>query len=274
MAETNQNQLAPILYLPHGGGPMPLLGDPSHKNMIAFWQAMAEKFPNPDAIVMISAHWEADIASITASEAPELIYDYSGFPPETYEYKYPSPGNPALAKQMAEMLTASNIPVVQELERGYDHGMFVPMMLMYPEANIPCVQLSLLKSSDAQQHLNLGKALSKLREQNILIIGSGMSFHSFTAMRRKSADDQKQSQDFDSWLVETCCSEALTAEQGEQRLIDWESAPSGRFSHPREEHLLPLHVCFGMAASSGHKAEHAYSGSWNGLNLSAFLWNT
>ena len=272
MTEANQNKLAPILYLPHGGGPMPLLGDPSHAGMVKFWKEMAKQFPKPDAIVMISAHWEADTASITASEAPEMIYDYSNFPAETYQYKYPSPGNPALAQQMAEMLTASNIPSTQALERGYDHGMFVPMMLMYPEANITCIQLSLLNSLDAQQHLDLGKALYELRQQNVLVIGSGMSFHSFPAMRRRSADDQKQSQAFDHWLVETCCSDTLTAEEREQRLSNWESAPSARFCHPREEHLLPLHVCFGMTASSNQIAKHAFSESWNGLNISAFLW--
>jgi aromatic ring-opening dioxygenase catalytic subunit (LigB family) len=272
MNEANQNKLAPVLYLPHGGGPMPLLGDPSHAGMVRFWKEIAQQLPKPEAIVLISAHWEADTASITASEAPEMVYDYYNFPAETYEYKYPSPGNPALATQMSGMLTAKNIAAKLELERGYDHGMFVPMMLMYPEANIPCIQLSLLTSLDAQQHLDLGKALAGLREKNVLIIGSGMSFHSFPAMRRKSADDQKQSQAFDQWLVETCCSETLTTEERELRLSDWESAPSGRFCHPREEHLLPLHVCFGMAASSNQTAKHAYSESWNGLNISAFLW--
>ena len=120
--------------------------------------------------------------------------------------------------------------------------------------------------------IDIGKALAELRQQNILVIGSGMSFHSFPAMRRQSADDQKQSQAFDHWLVETCCSETLTVEEREQRLSNWESAPSARFCHPREEHLLPLHVCFGMAASAKQKAKHAYSESWKGLNISAFLW--
>ena len=272
MTEAHKKPLAPILYLPHGGGPIPLLGDPSHAGMVAFWKQMAECFPKPDTIVMISAHWEAEVATITSGEAPELIYDYYNFPPETYQYKYPSPGNPELVKQMAGMLEASNIPVKQDSERGYDHGMFVPMMLMYPDADIPCVQLSLLSSLNAQQHVDLGKALSALREQNILVIGSGMSFHNFAAMRGKSADDKQQSQVFDQWLVETCCDETLSAEQREERLSHWESAPSGRFCHPREEHLLPLQVCFGMSASSNHKAEHAYSESWNGLSISAFLW--
>lgn len=200
MTEAKQNPLAPILYLPHGGGPMPLLGDASHAGMVNFWKRMAEKFPTPDAIVMISAHWEADVASITAGEAPELIYDYYNFPPETYQYKYPSPGHPELATQMAGLLGAGNIPA------------------------------------------------------------------------KLDADDQQQSRAFDDWLVETCCADALTAEQREQRLSHWESAPSGRFCHPREEHLLPLQVCFGMAVSGDSKAEHAYSEQWNGLAISAFLW--
>ena len=251
---------------------MPLLGDPSHAGMVAFWKEMAKRFPRPDAVVIVSAHWEENVASITAAAAPELVYDYYNFPAETYTYKYPAPGNPALAQQMADSLSAQSIPVKLETERGFDHGVFVPMMLMYPEANIPCVELSLLSSLDAQQHIDMGKALSDLRMQNILVIGSGMSFHNFSAMRGRTTEDQRKSKEFDDWLFETCCDEQLTTEQREQRLSGWDSAPSSRFCHPREEHLLPLQVCFGLAASTTPKAERVYSENGMGLQISAFLW--
>lgn len=264
--------LAPILYLPHGGGPMPLMGDPSHANMVAFWKSMAQRFPQPDAVVVISAHWEAEVVSVTADQQPALIYDYYNFPAETYQYQYPAPGDPALAQRVADALSAQSIPVQQDTRRGYDHGMFVPMMLMYPQATIPCVQVSLLNHLDAAAHIAYGKALASLRQHNILIIGSGMSFHNFTAMRRRSAADLQQSQQFDDWLLETCCADDLTVAQREQRLVDWEQAPAGRFCHPREEHLLPLHVCFGMAATSTPKATRVYTETGMALQVSAFLW--
>ncbi len=272
MNKPDTKLLAPILYLPHGGGPRPLMNDPGHAGMVDFWQDMAKQFPQPDAIIVISAHWEADVATVTANAAPAMYYDYYNFPPETYQYQYPAPGNPALAQQMAELLAGHNIQAKQDPERGYDHGLFVPLMLMYPQADIPCVELSLLSSLDASQHIELGQALASLREQNILVIGSGMSFHNFTAMRRNKVEDQLKSQAFDNWLVETCCSEGVTPTQRQNRLTNWESAPDARFCHPREEHLLPLHVCFGMASGTTPRATHVYSDAWMGLQISAFLW--
>ena len=172
MIEHDTRHTAPILYLPHGGGPMPLMGDASHAGMIAFWKAMAARFPKPDAIIMISAHWEASTATVNAATSPGMLYDYYNFPAETYEYQYPAPGNPTLAKQVIDLFGQHSISATAELDRGYDHGVFVPMMLMYPEADIPCVQLSLLENLHAQQHLDMGKALASLRSQNILVIGS------------------------------------------------------------------------------------------------------
>ena len=166
------NSPIPVVYIPHGAGPLPVLGDDSHKELTAFLKALPESFPRPRAILMISAHWESDQARVSAAQHPQMIYDYGGFPPETYTYKYPAPGDPELAAQVHELLQAQDIPTTVDPERGYDHGTFVPLMLMYPKAEIPVVQVSLIDDLDAEQHIRLGEALAPLRAQGVLIIAS------------------------------------------------------------------------------------------------------
>src|SRR5690606_2997670 len=131
-------------------------------------------------------------------------------------------------------------------QRGFDHGVFVPLLLMYPQADIPVLQLSLLSSLDAERHIALGEALSELRQMNVLILGSGMSFHNMQAlMAGESPELSARSDAFHDWLVKTCTSDSLHREERKQELLFWYRAPEGMFSHPRPEHLLPLHVCFG-----------------------------
>lgn len=258
-----EHSLMPIIYIPHGGGPMPLLGDPGHAGLTAFLKGLNDFLPQPKTILMISAHWEENAASISAASQPEMIYDYGGFPPETYEYQYPAPGHPELAQQVASLLKSQNIEHVLDPRRGYDHGTFVPLMLMYPDAKIPVVQLSLLHSLDAAKHLELGQALVPLREQGVLIIGSGASFHG----RGTPADSVA----FDDWLTETLVETPL--EQAHQRLVDWDQAPSARECHGREEHLLPAHVCFAAASAVAKPAKKVYTGSLFGKTISSFMWD-
>lgn len=260
--ETQADSLMPIVYLPHGGGPLPLLGDPDHKDLTAFLKALPERLPEPRAILMISAHWEHDIAALSASPHPPMIYDYGGFPPETYTYQYPAPGSPELAKNVAGLLKAHDIAHVLDAQRGYDHGTFVPLMLMYPEARVPVVQLSLLHSLDADKHLALGQALAPLREEGVLIVGSGLSFHAKGTVEHSLA--------FDDWLTETLVN-TPTAE-ARQRLAHWVNAPAARECHQREEHLLPVHVCFGAASAAKQTAQKVFSGSFYGKQISGFLW--
>lgn len=162
--DVDKNKLMPVLYLPHGGGPMPLLGDPGHKELIDFLRKIPKELPSPKAILMISGHWENDIAAISSSPNPQMIYDYGGFPAECYEYQYPAAGNPVLAQTVADCLEAHDIACTLDNQRGFDHGTFVPLMLMYPDANIPVVQLSLLQSLDPAKHIALGEAIASLRE--------------------------------------------------------------------------------------------------------------
>lgn len=263
---------ARILYLPHGGGPMPLLGDPGHKNLIQFLQGISERFARPEAILIISAHWEEPQFTLTSSESPGLIYDYGGFPPESYAIRYPAPGFPELAREIARGLEAQSIPVQLDSVRGLDHGVFVPLKLMYPDAEIPCLQLSLLDNLDAGFHIALGKCLSFLADKNILVVGSGMSFHNMRSFFDPGLVKKEENVGFNDWLVETCTSNNLSEEERERRLCNWQRAPAALKCHPRPEHLLPLHVCFGMAHAKGDLAEVVFSDDVMGRQVIGLLW--
>lgn len=170
-----------IVYLPHGGGPLPLLGDPAHAPLVEALKSVTHKWPRPVSILVISAHWEAPVPTLTASALPGLLYDYSGFPPESYRIGYPAPGAPERAENIARTLGQQGIEARLETQRGWDHGVFVPLKLMYPEADIPVIQCALVGSLDAEQHLRLGEALRAAVADDMLVIGSGFSFHNLRA---------------------------------------------------------------------------------------------
>ena len=260
-----------ILYFPHGGGPLPLMGHPGHADLNRFLGGYADTIDKPDAIIVISAHWEAAEITITASAAPPLLFDYSGFPPETYEYQYPAPGHPQLATRVHDLLSKAGIEARLDTERGFDHGVFVPLLLMYPGADIPCIQISLSSSLDAALHVRIGKALNALKKDNLLVLGSGFSFHNFQVMISKSGDGvDSRNQAFEGWLAQTCCDSSLPEAERERRLVDWQEAPHARYCHPREEHLLPLQVCYGMGQAA---ARQVYREPVVGFLTSAYQWN-
>ncbi|MBQ0728258.1 MAG: dioxygenase [Thalassolituus oleivorans] len=239
---------ANILFISHGGGPMPLLGDAGHVEMVQCLQDFALQIRKPSAILVVSAHWEAKHATVTSATAPELIYDYSGFPPESYAIKYPAPGAPDLADDIVQALTAAGIEAAKDAQRGWDHGVFVPLKIMYPEADIPCVQLSLVKGLNADTHVALGKALQTLNHPGLLVIGSGFSFHNMRAFFAAETPEIRQANlAFQQWLDDTCLNRELNEGERTKRFREWALAPAARFCHPREEHLLPLHVCYGLA---------------------------
>jgi len=251
---TDQNSVGPraqIVYFSHGGGPLPILGDPSHQAMVEFMTRLPAQLARPEAILVISAHWEEDAATVQAAAEPPMLYDYFGFPEEAYAITYPAPGDPALAERITGLLAQNNIPARLDAGRGFDHGLFIPLKLMYPAADIPALQLSLVRGLDPTMHLALGRALRGLLQDNILVIGSGFSFHNMNVFFRERAGAVDAANDaFQDWLIETCTGPWSQAER-EQRLADWAQAPSARYCHPREEHLLPLHVCAGMAGRPG-----------------------
>ena len=246
-----------VLFVSHGGGPMPLLGDPGHQDMVDRLTELAADLRKPSAILVISAHWEEAIPTITSGTTPSLIYDYYGFPSEAYKIEYPCPGEPVLAQQVAQALDQAGIQARLDDQRGLDHGAFVPFKLMYPEAKIPCIQLSLVNTLDASTHLAIGRALQALDYDNLLVLGSGFSFHNMRAFfAAQTPEIQARNLAFEDWLEQTCSDSSLSEPERAKRLADWEQAPHARFCHPREEHLLPLHVCYGLAnkASDRHIA--------------------
>ncbi|TXT49364.1 MAG: extradiol ring-cleavage dioxygenase class III protein subunit B [Spirochaetes bacterium] len=261
--------MATILYFSHGGGPLPILGDSSHAAMVAFMRDFPRRFPRPEAIVVVSAHWEEPVPTLSSGAMPSLIYDYFGFPQEAYSLSYPSPGHPVLAGRIADFFSRAGIGCRQDPERGFDHGHFIPLLLMYPKADIPSIQLSLARGLDPRAHLNIGAALRPLREENILFIGSGFSFHNMRAFSWSdgSARDP-ENEAFQDWLSETCAGN-LDYPQIEARLEGWKKAPAARYCHPREEHLPPLHVCAGLAGDPGEKI---FDDSILGKRALAFQW--
>lgn len=244
-----------ILFLSHGGGPMPLLGDAGHKEMFACLQKIASILRKPSAILVVSAHWEEKIPTITSGANPSLIYDYYGFPEESYSITYPCQGEPSLAEQIYKRLERAGISVKLDEHRGFDHGLFIPLKIMYPEADIPCIQLSLVNNLSPEAHVGIGRALQNFEYENLLIIGSGFSFHNMKAFFSPETSESKTlNESFEAWLLETCTKPSITEEEREQRFIQWTKAPGARYCHPREEHLLPLHVCYGIANSACTKS--------------------
>ena len=235
------------LFLSHGGGPMPLLGDPGHREMVACLEKIASNIPRPDALLVVSAHWEEQIPTITAGKSPPLIYDYYGFPKESYQIKYPCAGDPSLAGEIHKLLGIAGIEARLDAARGFDHGVFVPLKIMYPDADIPCVQLSLVGTLDPSRHIEIGQALCSLNQRNVLIIGSGFSFHNLRAFfGADTVEGRELNHAFEEWLAKTCCSAEYSEQERAQMLVRWADAPGARFCHPREEHLLPLHACYGV----------------------------
>lgn len=244
----------PVAYVPHGGGPWPFvdLGFPKAElDELAGYLRDLRQLPKtpPKALLVVSAHWEEAVPTVLSAERPPMLYDYYGFPPEAYTITWPAPGDPQLAARVTTLLTAAGIDAGTDATRGFDHGTFVPFKLTYPDAELPTVQLSLLKSLDPAAHLAVGRALTPLRDEGVLIVGSGMSFHNMGAFRhaRGSAAGERlraEGHSFDVWLRD-----AVTRDPAERtrRLTEWAAAPGARTSHPREEHLLPLMVAAGAA---------------------------
>lgn len=235
----------PTFFISHGGGPWPWMKDEWHGAYDQLGAAL-RRLPEdvgvrPQAVLMVSAHWEEQVFTVQSHPAPGMIYDYSGFPDYTYRIRYPAPGVPKLAQRVQELLRGDSIAVSGDAERGFDHGMYAPMAVIYPQADMPTIQLSLRRGLDPEEHLAVGRALAPLRDEGVLIIGSGLSYHNLRAFGPTA---KQPSATFDSWLDESL---AKTGAARSAALAAWQQAPSARQAHPREEHLLPLMVAVGAA---------------------------
>ena len=263
----------PSIFIPHGAGPGFFMDFGISKR--SMWTQTSDYLTSiasrlttrPTAILVISAHWEAAVPTINTARVHTLYYDYYGAEPAGYEFRYPATGDPVLADRVAGLLAGAGIPSAFDAARGLDHGVFIPLMLMFPDGDIPVVQLSLASIDDPEVHLAIGQAIAPLRDEGVLIVGSGMSAHNpaiIMAGLKGIAD--VGSQQFDAWLVD-----AVTQPVPEHRdaaLIDWKRAPAALHCHPRSEHLLPLHVVAG--ASDGDVGERVFSDRFLGATFSAF----
>jgi aromatic ring-opening dioxygenase catalytic subunit (LigB family) len=257
----------PTYFISHGGGPWPWLPAMRAKmqKLEASLAAMTKEIGGPPkAVLMISGHWESPDFAVMASEKPPMVYDYFGFPPETYKIVYPAPGAPALASRVAALLKQARLPTRLDDRQGFDHGVFAPMAIMFPDADVPTIQVSLKAGYDPAAHWALGKALAPLREEGVLIVGSGLSYHN---LRLFGPGAKAPSAEFDSWLTD-----ALDAPQAQRRekLMAWEKAPSARICHPQEDHLVPLFTALG--AAEGEEATRVYHEDdvFGGVTASSF----
>jgi len=254
-------QRLPVHYIPHGGGPWPVMKDSfvdasGYDRLEAWLRDFGTKSAERSrAILVISAHWEESRPTVHFGGKPGMLYDYGGFPEATYHLQWPAPGNPVLAARVEELLSAAGIKSAREEKRGYDHGTFVPLMVAFPEPTLPVAQLSLVKGLDPVTHFDIGRALEPLRDEGVLIVGSGMSYHNmrgfFSGDRRATEDSRR----FDDWLAEAVSIE----DPGMRReaLVNWSAAPGALESHPRSEHLVPLFVVAGAAgADAGRRSFH------------------
>jgi 4,5-DOPA dioxygenase extradiol len=233
----------PTLFLSHGS-PMHALQPGAVRGV---WEAIARELPKPKAILMISAHWETDAPTLTGTAKPETIHDFYGFPKPLYEIQYPVPGSPELAGKAADLLKAE-----VDAARGLDHGAWSPLLYMYPKADVPVVQLSVQPHLGPQHHLELGRALSPLKDQGILIFGSGHLTHNLRD--RGNGGVAPYAKNFQAWVKDRIDRHDL------DELADYRSLSSdGVRAHPTDEHFLPLYVALG-AARKDYRAERLYDG--------------
>lgn len=247
----------PTYYVSHGGGPWPWLKKemPFFEILEQFLREIPHQLPQkPRAILVISGHWDEKRLAIQFNPNPPMIYDYYGFPEHTYQVQYPAPGAPELALQVQTLLADSGLHARLDSQRGYDHGTFVPLFAMYPKADVPVLQISMKSGYDPETHLRLGQALSPLRDQGVLILGSGASFHNLPVLMKDPRSAREESLQFDQWLQDTLVHSAVLERQ--QRLVHWTQAPFARFAHPSEDHLIPLFVALGAAESEKGSLVH------------------
>ncbi|WP_430460778.1 DODA-type extradiol aromatic ring-opening family dioxygenase [Thalassolituus sp. LLYu03] len=246
----------PALYVPHGGGPCFFMEWPGNPHvwdkMAAMLQSIPQRVPEPPkAILLVTAHWEAPVFTFAGGQQPHLEYDYYGFPPHTYEITYRAQGAPQLAQRAAQLLRDAGIDATVDNNAAWDHGVFIPLKVAYPNEDVPVLAMSLKRGLNPADHLAAGKALAALRNEGVLIIGSGLSYHNLRAFFSPASGDAQASRQFDNWLMEACArDEAGRAEELQQ----WSTAPAARQVHPREEHLLPLMVIAGAGAADTGEA--------------------
>jgi 4,5-DOPA dioxygenase extradiol len=250
-------RLGPI-FISHGSPMLALNKTPAHE----FLASLGAQLPRPKSILCVSAHWETPKPMASTAARPETIHDFSGFPEPLYRLRYPAPGAPELAQRAIGLLREAGIDAAADQERGLDHGAWVPLMLMYPQADIPVVQLSVQSGKGAGHHIALGRKLAPLRGEDVLVLGSGGFVHNLGKIAPPGSPEPDWSKEFSGWMHER-----LTA-QDDAALGDYRArAPHAALAHPSEEHLMPLLVAYG----AGAKPERLHSSATFGsLRMDAY----
>lgn len=271
MSDANTSALSgrlPTYFISHGGGPWPWIKDQMPTDMTVLersLQAMPSEIgATPRAVLVVSAHWETPQFTVQSHPNPPMVYDYGGFPEFTYHIQYPAPGAPDVADRVTELLGDAGIANRQDPDRGFDHGMYAPMYAAWPDADVPMLQLSILRSYDPDAHIAAGRALAPLRDEGVLIVGSGLSYHNLGLMGPVAA---APSHDFDRWLDAAMTSEPT---QRTNFLRHWSQAPSARIVHPREDHLIPLMVAVGAAEDETATRTYHQSDFFGGVTASSY----
>lgn len=244
----------PSLYLSHGGPT--LLEDAHWPGQLAAWSA---ELPRPKAVLMISAHWEDAPLALGATTTVPLIYDFWGFPAPYYHLRYPAPGAPELAERVRKMLRTTGMPVEDLPERGLDHGAYIPLMQMYPVADVPVLQIS-MPTLDTAELMEIGRRLAPLRDEGYLIISSGSFTHNLRALNSENKAPAVMAE-FDDWGRR-----AIDAGDVDALLDFRHKAPGAKFTHPREEHFVPLAVTLGTAEDQLDSRRQVIEGTWMGLS--------
>lgn len=257
----------PTYFISHGGGPWPWIPD-MRRNFKILEDSLArmpsELDQTPKAVLMISGHWEGDDFAVMSSPNPPMVYDYYGFPPHTYEITYPAPGAPELAERTADLIHEAGLPTRLDAEQGFDHGTFAPLAIMYPDAQMPVYQVSMRSSYDPEEHFALGRALAPLRDQGVLIVGSGLSYHN---LRLMGPEAKVPSTEFDTWLNEVMMQ---NSDDRYQSLLNWEQAPYARVCHKQEDHFVPLFTALGAAQDEKAAQTYHEEDIFGGVTASSF----
>ena len=259
----------PTYFVSHGGGPWPWMkaqyGATYDKLEASLVDIRRQAGARPKAVLVVTSHWETEGFMVSSGAAPEMIYDYGGFPPHTYQVRYPAPGQPQLAERVAALLGGAGLPAGLDGQRGFDHGTFSMLAPVWPDADMPVVQLSIRHGYDPAVHLAAGRALAPLRDEGVLILGSGLSFHN---LRQFGLAGAQASHAFDTWLqhvlLELAPAERIAA------MLDWRAAPSARQAHPREDHLVPLWVALGAAEQEAAACVYHEDSFFGSLTVSSF----
>lgn len=255
----------PVVFVSHGA-PDALLKAPS---TVACWREIGASMPRPKAILALSSHWETPLPTVSFSERPETIHDFGGFSPELYRLQYPAPGAPTLAQRVVRRFTETGLAIHTDANRGLDHGAWVPLLAMFPAADVPVTQLALPLQGDPSDLLTLGTVLRPLRDEGVLILASGAITHNFGWLRWQEDESPAplpRAQVFADWVGEQVGGNRL------QALADYRTAPSGAEAHPSAEHLMPLFAALG-AADGDPVVRHQPAFTYGGLAMDSYVWN-